>query len=412
MKTGAADLQAAPPAVPHAIALPAKRLKIAVLNRNFDPAGGGAERYSIALVEHLAAQHDIHVFAQTIRHQWPGVTYHTVAMPCKRPRWVNQLWFAWATARATRSGFDLVHSHENTWHGQVQTIHVLPIRHNLFRGLTAAQRVLRWVQVLTSPRLLVYLWLERARYRATPGKALVVTSASLFEVMVKTHPYTQAFLHLLTPGVSEVPGRASAAEKSAARQKLGLPPGGQLVLFVGNDYRKKGLAALLAALAGLPGMVHLAVVGNRAHADGFAADIAARGLHGRVHFLGALPDVTPAYVAADLLAHPTLEDTFAMVVLEAMAHGLPVVVSSARYCGISGLLTHRVNALVLDDPQDSVALSAALGDILRSPAQASAMGEAAAAFAGHHRWLDIAGQQNRLYDKVIQGEGHHKIDNK
>ena len=43
-----------------------KRLRIAVLNRIFRPTGGGAERYSIALVEQLAAQHDIHVFAQQI----------------------------------------------------------------------------------------------------------------------------------------------------------------------------------------------------------------------------------------------------------------------------------------------------------------------------------------------------------
>ena len=43
-----------------------KRLRIAVLNRIFRPTGGGAERYSIALVEQLAADHDIHVFAQQI----------------------------------------------------------------------------------------------------------------------------------------------------------------------------------------------------------------------------------------------------------------------------------------------------------------------------------------------------------
>ena len=66
---------------------PIRHLKIAVLNRNFDPTGGGAERYSIAMVEQLAAMHEIHVFAQNIRHQWPGVTYHRIKTPCKRPRW-------------------------------------------------------------------------------------------------------------------------------------------------------------------------------------------------------------------------------------------------------------------------------------------------------------------------------------
>jgi hypothetical protein len=47
-----------------------KKLRIAVFNRTFSPTGGGAERYSIALVEQLSARHEMHVFAQEIDHQW------------------------------------------------------------------------------------------------------------------------------------------------------------------------------------------------------------------------------------------------------------------------------------------------------------------------------------------------------
>ncbi|MDP3826882.1 MAG: glycosyltransferase, partial [Polaromonas sp.] len=130
-----------------------RRLRIAVLNRVFDPAGGGAERYSIALVEQLAQRHEIHVFAQQIRHHAPGVTYHLVSMPLRKPRWLNQLWYATATWWATRRGFDVVHSHKNTWQGQVQTVHVLPVKYNLFHGRTGWRRVLAWAKVWSSPRL-------------------------------------------------------------------------------------------------------------------------------------------------------------------------------------------------------------------------------------------------------------------
>ena len=117
-----------------------KRLRIAVLNRIFKSTGGGAERYSIALVEQLAARHEIHVFAQQIEHQWPGVTYHRVGQALARPRWINQLWFAIATWRLTRKGFDVVHSHEMTWHGNVQTVHVQPVRYSLFKDRAGTQR--------------------------------------------------------------------------------------------------------------------------------------------------------------------------------------------------------------------------------------------------------------------------------
>ena len=128
-----------------------KKLRIAVLNRTFSPAAGGAERYSIALVEALAATHEIHVFAQSIEHSWPGVSYHHISMPLRRPRWINQLWFATATWWATRRGFDVVHSHENTWHGDVQTVHVLPVRYNLFHGRAGWRLFLRSIKVVTSP---------------------------------------------------------------------------------------------------------------------------------------------------------------------------------------------------------------------------------------------------------------------
>ena len=382
-----------------------KRFRIAVLNRTFSPTAGGAERYSIALVEQLAEKHDIHVFAQSIEHQWPGVTYHRVKMPLRRPRWVNQLWFATATWWATRDrsgscaaeGFDVVHSHENTWHGDIQTVHVLPVKYNLFQGRAGWRRALRWVKVLTSPRLLVYLGLERLRYAAQPGRSVVVTSDSLLSIFNASYPTASAITTVITPGISLPDGPVSAAVRLDARQQLGLPAERPCVLFVGNDFRKKGLQTLLEALRLLPGDVVLAVVGNALQLSGFGHQISQAGLTSRVFFLGTLSDIRLAYRADDCLAHPTLEDTFAMVVLEAMAYSLPVVVSGAKYCGISGLLEDGVNALVLDDPRDVVPLSDCLRRLLGDEALKTKLAHAARAFAEKFEWRGIAAAQEKLY---------------
>ncbi|MDW5441559.1 glycosyltransferase family 4 protein [Polaromonas sp. SM01] len=373
------------------------RLRIAVLNRIFEASGGGAERYSIALVEQLSLRHEVHVFAQQISHDAPGVTYHQVSMPLRKPRWLNQLWYAFATWRATRQGFDIVHSHENTWHGQVQTVHVLPVKYNLFHGRTGFKRVLRWVKVVTSPRLLTYLGLERARFRNEPTRRVVVTSDSLGDRMAATYPETRTVTHVITPGVSLPDHPANDVEKSEARSQLGLPPSGRCLLFVGNDYRKKGLDTVLRALPSLPADVVLAVVGHPAQIPAFKRQAEAEGVGTRVFFLGALQDVTPAYRAADGLVHPTLEDTFAMVVLEAMAHGLPVVVSSARYCGISGLLSHGRNALILDDPRNAAFLADALHQVVHDTALQQRLGVLARTFASRYQWQDIARQQEAVY---------------
>ncbi len=378
-----------------------RKLRIAVFNRTFSSAGGGAERYSIELVEQLSAAHEIHVFAQEIDHNWPGVIYHRVSAPLRKPRWVNQLWFASATWWATRRGFDVVHSHENTWHGEVQTVHVLPVKYNLFQGRTGWRRLLRWLKVVTSPRLLTYLGLERLRYAARPGRQVVVTSDSLKAIMAASYPACSAMVSVVTPGISMPAEPVTPALKRAARGLLGLPVEARCLLFVGNDYRKKGLPTLLEALAQLPADVVLAVVGNAAHIPAFREQAQALEIGGRVFFLGSLKEVGPAYEAADCLVHPTLEDTFAMVVLEAMAHGLPVVVSGPAYCGISGLLRHAVNAMILDDPRDANNLAQLLARVLGQQTLQEQLAQGAQEFASQYQWREIALRQQSLYFSVL-----------
>jgi glycosyltransferase involved in cell wall biosynthesis len=392
----------APTPISAPVSSPAPRkLRIAVFNRTFSSTGGGAERYSIALVEQLAARHEIHVFAQETDHQLPGVTYHRVSAPLRKPRWINQLWFATATWWATRRGFDVVHSHENTWHGDVQTVHVLPVKYNLFHGRSGWRLFLRSIKVVTSPRLLTYLGLEYLRYAARRGRQVVVTSDSLQAIMAASYPACSDMLSVITPGITMPQAPVTPRRKSEARALLGLPDAGPCLLFVANDFRKKGLQALLAALVHLPADVVLAVAGNAAQIPLFRERVNALRLGERVFFLGSLKDMGPAYEAADCLVHPTLEDTFAMVVLEAMAHGLPVVVSASTYCGISGLLAHGVNALILNDPQDVSALARSLLELLGQPALAARLVQGATAFAMHYQWRELGLRQESLYFAVL-----------
>ena len=193
-----------------------KRLRIAVLNRIFRHTGGGAERYSIALVEQLAQRHEMHVFAQQLDHQRSDVHYHRIPLPFVRPRWLNQLWFAMATWWQTRRGFDVVHSHENTWHGSVQTVHVVPVTHSLLHGLSGARLAMRWIKIATSPRLLVYLALERARYNVADGRCIVLASRTQLPVMASSFPQAVAACKVVTPGVAAVTGRSTPMQRAAA----------------------------------------------------------------------------------------------------------------------------------------------------------------------------------------------------
>lgn len=373
-------------------------MRVAVISRVFSKTGGGAESYSVAITEQLARQHEIHVFAQESNHPVTGVTYHRVFCLARKPRWLNQLLFALVTWWQTRGGFDVVHAHENTWHGQIQTIHVRPVRHNLFHKRTGARRLLRWLKVALSPRLMTYVFLEAARFKLQPGRSVVAASETLKEECVQAYPDCWPFLSVVTPGAHLPQQTLTRAE---ARRALGLPGADPLLLFVANDYARKGLDTLLQAMTQLPVDVQLAVAGNPAHIPRYRQSAENLGLRGRVHFLGSLNELSPAYWAADCLVHPTLEDSFAMVVLEAMAHGLPVVVSGPAHCGISGQLRNGVQALLLDNPREVDGLARRIVHVLQDCGLAAGLRQQGLAFARQHSWEKAALQYETLYRQAL-----------
>lgn len=373
-------------------------MRVAVLSRTFSTKAGGAERYSVAIVAELVSRHDIHVFSQQTDRPVPGVTYHHIACISQKPRWLNQLLFACLTWWKTRTGFDVVHSHENTWHGQIQTIHVRTVRNNLFHARRGAGKVLRWVKVLLSFRLMTYLVLEGLRFRNLSQRHIVAASDFLKNECIKAYPGRRRVRWSSVAPGTVIPSAMTPAE---GRRQLGLPAGVPLILFVANDYARKGLDTLLAALSLLADAAHLAVVGDEGQKERFQHAVRARGLNERVHFLGSLSNLSPAYFAADVLAHPTREDSYGMVVLEAMAHRLPVIVSNGAYCGISLDLTDHVNAYLLKDPEDAATLANLLREVLFSDADdLRHFKEKSFDFASQHSWQSAALQYEELYKQV------------
>ena len=228
-----------------------------------------------------------------------------------RTRWLNQLWFSWFTRRVVRQGFDVVHSYENITHGDVQTVSVKTVHASLKqRGMSA-------LRIKSSPRLLAYLWLQKKRL-CTPGHHNVFVSKFI-------HDETQDIMQNLSassvipPGVSIPDRAASPEEKSAARIALGLRPRTMTIGFVGHDFKKKGLDALLKAASTLPFDVQVAVFGNPSKSHQYSEQVALLGDGKSCCFMGVVSDMNQAYTAMDCLAHPTTQDAFPLVLLEAMA---------------------------------------------------------------------------------------------
>lgn len=182
--------------------------------------------------------------------------------------------------------------------------------------------------------------------------------------------------------------------RAAVWAELGRKPDGRMVLFVAHEFERKGLEPLIDAMAQIaprcPELV-LVVLGrdNPARYRRLAADL---GIADRVHFPGARSDVERFMAAADLFVLPTNYEAFPLVVLEAMASGVPVLACAVG--GIRDCLVDGVNGLVIE--RDAQSTSGRMAVVLANAQLATRLGAAARASALQLSWDAVAEQYEAL----------------
>jgi glycosyltransferase involved in cell wall biosynthesis len=178
------------------------------------------------------------------------------------------------------------------------------------------------------------------------------------------------------------------------RQDWGLPEHVPLALFVG-DIRtpRKNLDTVLRAIAEVP-HIHLAVVGNVKGSP--YPDLAAQLKIGeRVHFLGYRRDVAKIMRAVDCFVFPSRYEACTLVLLEAMASGLPVITAqTAGGCEI----VHPDCGVVLTDSEDQHQLAQALLQMTQDPITQQRMGQAARRIAESLSWAQMAQQYINAFE--------------
>lgn len=182
----------------------------------------------------------------------------------------------------------------------------------------------------------------------------------------------------------------------ADRKKWGLPSHTTIALFVG-DIRtpRKNLDTVLQALVQVPEL-HLAVVGSTTGSPypHLAANLE---LDTRVHFLGLRQDVPEIMKAVDFLVFPSHYETFGLVVIEAMASGLPVI--TAATTGAAELITPECG-VVLPNSDDTYALVKALNTLKSDRIERKRMGRVGRDIAEQHSWVSMARSYVNLFEEL------------
>jgi len=207
----------------------------------------------------------------------------------------------------------------------------------------------------------------------------------------------------IVPPTGTMNNSTSNAQRARTRSALNLPHGAKIALTVGRLTEQKGhrvlLDAIPAVLAEAPNM-HFVWVGDGPLAEALRWEIEARDLTSQVHLLGHRADIADLLAAADLFVLPSLFEGLPLVVLEAMAVGVPVIATNIP--GTDEVIEDGVSGRLVA-PADATALAEALLETVRQPTVVQRWTTAARArFTQQFTASRMAQEVSAIYQELLQ----------
>jgi UDP-glucose:(heptosyl)LPS alpha-1,3-glucosyltransferase len=335
------------------------------------PARGGCETYIADLARRLLAdRHAVHIYACRWDEQAlpRGIEFHPIPAAPWSPRFVKPWRFGRRCLQAMSDRrHDVTMGFDKTWGLDVLYpqggLHAACSEYNLRKHANPFLRrlagLVKWFDVAHWS----YSLLERRQYLGAAPPSIVVNSNMVRDHFMRYYHVPPGQLHVVRSSIDpqRFPEQDRLKCRSHLREQHGIAPHDVVGLFAAMNYYLKGLEPLLYSTARLferiefkekPPPFKLMVVGHP-KARAYQKLAHRLGLDEVVRFVGYCQEMRNAYFAADFLVHPTFYDPCSLVVLEALACGLPII--TTRYNGASELLhpgpPHQ-EGYVINDPHD------------------------------------------------------------
>ncbi|WP_421120533.1 glycosyltransferase family 4 protein [Aquihabitans daechungensis] len=349
---------------------------------------GGTATSTLGTLRALAGRADLDLVGVAARHAGPPPEAFALPIPVQHlplPRLA--LYEAWhalrhpAVERAT-GPVDVVHG---------TAIAVPPTKAPLVMTI----HDLAFLADRTQPTRHGLRFFERGTELARRHAELILVPSEATAAECREHGFASDRIRLVPWGVDAA--AVTAEQVDAARRARGLER--PYVLFVGTMEPRKNLAGLIQAVALLAGReIDLVLVGPEGWNEDVSKLLATLDGTGiGVHALGFLApgELPPLFAGCAAFCFPSLREGFGMPVLEAMAHGAPVVTSS-------GTATAEVagDDALLVEPEDHEAIAKAIARILDDPALADDLRARGRARAAAYTWERTADLTAAAYAEV------------
>ena len=177
--------------------------------------------------------------------------------------------------------------------------------------------------------------------------------------------------------------------RNEIRKKFGINDDEILMLFVGNPFSRKGLDCLIKSLEQIKNRKFKLLVSGKDDPTSYIKLSKSLGLEKKIIYnLGLTSEIRKIFSAADMFVFPTLYETFGLVILEAMASGLPVITSECA--GAAELIDNYKDGISLKNPESVDEVCKNIEYLFDNPKEAKFMGIKARQKAENYPWLKTA----------------------
>lgn len=380
-------------------------MKIAFVAHRYGGTGGGIERVVEELAKRFCLEHKVHVYAQSIVTEG-NFPIHIHRIPQFRQSWsVNQaLFFVLSRLYLSGQHFDIVHLHAPSLYKKgIITCHGIPQSGlKVLRQLDPKLR--REISFGQVRRFILMRPIIEYNFKRGRHKRVIAISSRINQELVSICGTPPENISLVPNGVNiqrflNIPRAKARAE---IQREFGLSRHHFIFLFVGNFFKRKGVQFILSAFARFRDVSgRLMIVGNPRGQNQWAKGMADElGIRERVIFAGEQKDVETFYAASDAFVFPSFYEASSLVLLEALASGLPVIAS--RTGGAEDLIQNGENGFLLSSVENIDELAHKMKILLRNRTLGKRMSEKARKGAAFYSWDRIAEDTLTIYRHAIE----------
>jgi len=384
-------------------------MRVALVTLNYNKQGG-IERCVAELAERLVREHEVHLFASSLKDvNDPRFIIHKVPV-IKRPHTAKVASFFLLSGHLLKkNSFDIIHAESPTATkvNVIRTHSVHSVAMNLqIKNEKRLSKKLKMRIATTFLNILIF------PYQYDKGKfnKIIAISEGIKRELTDNYGVPAEKIIVTPHGVNleQFHPRNRKLYRESTREKYNLDEKDTVLLLVGKEFFRKGLEYVIKALA-LPKRedVKLLVVGEDYDRPNYERLAKKLNLTRNVVFVGHSAEVEAFYAASDVFVFPTMYEPFGLVILEAMASGLPVIIS--RLAGASDLIEDGINGFLLSDPSDVIFLSKKIEELANDPLTREKMGAGARRIAEGNSWDRVYERIVKTYDEVLAENGRMLI---